>query len=165
MKKLFLVRHAKSSWDNEELTDFERPLNKRGRRDAQFMPKILIQQGVNLDLIITSPANRAITTAKYFCESLSYFFNNIRVEPKLYGAGNEDILSVIQNIDNSFSNIMLFAHNPGLTDLTNDLINKKIDNVPTCGIVTLISKIDSWDGLSKDNTELVFFEYPKKYFK
>ena len=165
MKKLFLIRHAKSSWDYEELTDFERPLNERGRRDAQFMPKILIQQDLSPDLVITSPANRAITTAKYFCDSLGYFFNNIRVEPKLYGTGNDAILSVIQNIDNSFNNVILFAHNPGLTDLTNSLLNKRIDNVPTCGIVCLNLSIDSWNELSKDNSELIFFEYPKKYFK
>jgi phosphohistidine phosphatase len=165
MKELFLIRHAKSSWDYDELTDFERPLNKRGRRDAQFMPKILTQQGVNPDLVITSPANRVITTAKYFCESLGYPFDNIWVEPKLYAAGNDTILSVIQNIATSFNNVMLFAHNPGLTDLTNDLANKRIDNVPTCGIVCLNLRIDSWNELGKDNGELIFFEYPKKYFK
>jgi phosphohistidine phosphatase len=165
MKKLFLIRHAKSSWNYEKLTDFERPLNKRGRRDAQFMPKILTQKGINPDLVITSPANRAITTAKYFCNSLGYFFDNICVEPKLYGAGNDAILDVIQNIDNSFNNVMLFAHNPGLTDLTNSLVKKRIDNVPTCGIVCLNLRIDSWNELGKDNGELIFFEYPKKYFK
>lgn len=165
MKKLFLVRHAKSNWNYEELTDFERPLNKRGRRDAQFMSKLLAQQGINTDLIISSPANRAITTAKYFCDQLDYAFGNILIEPKLYEAGSDSILSVIQNIRNSYKNIMLFAHNPGLTDLTNRLVSKTIDNVPTCGIVSLNFKIDSWNEIGKDNSELVFFEYPKKHFK
>jgi phosphohistidine phosphatase len=165
MKKLFLVRHAKSSWDYEELTDFERPLNKRGRRDVLFMSKLLAQQGVNPDLILSSPANRAVTTAKYFCEQLNYPFDNILIEPKLYEAGSNSILSVIQNIGNHYKNIMLFAHNPGLTDLTNHFVSKTIDNIPTCGIVSLDLEIDSWDEISKDNSELVFFEYPKKYFK
>lgn len=165
MKKLFLVRHAKSSWEENNLTDFERPLNKRGRRDAPFMAKFLSQQGVYPDLIISSPANRAITTARYFCDSFSYSFVDLILEPKLYEASGDEIFNVIQGIGDAFDNVMLFAHNPGLTDLANSFADKSIDNIPTCGIVSLSFNIESWDEINSDNSEIVFFEYPKKYFK
>ncbi len=165
MKKLFLVRHAKSSWDFNELTDLERPLNKRGRRDAPFMAKLLSQQGVSPDLIITSPANRTLTTAKFFSESFNYDFNNIFVETKLYEASLDEIQDVICEIGNSFNNVMVFAHNPGLTDFANKLADKPIDNIPTCGIVALNFKTDLWDEINNHNSEVIFFEYPKKYFK
>ena len=165
MRKLFLVRHAKSSWDYNELTDFERPLNKRGRRDAPFMAKLLSQQGVSPDLIISSPANRAVTTARYFCEPLNYSFPNLVLEPKLYEASGDEILDVVCETDNSFKNVMVFSHNPGLTDLADKLSDKPIDNIPTCGIVAFSLKIESWDELNSHNSEVIFYEYPKKYFK
>jgi phosphohistidine phosphatase len=165
MKKLFLVRHAKSSWDYNELTDFERPLNKRGRRDAPFMAKLLSKQGVSPEVIISSPANRAITTARYFCDLLNYSFQNIVLEPKLYEASGEEILDVVFNIKDSVNNIMLFSHNPGLTDLADNLSAKPIDNIPTCGIVAFSFNIQSWEKINNNNSEMVFFEYPKKYFK
>src|SRR4030066_387004 len=137
MKKLFLVRHAKSSWDYNELSDFERPLSKRGRRDAPFMAKLLSQQGVSPDLIVSSPANRAVATARYFCESFNYNFDDLFLEPKLYEASSEEILNVVQEIGDSFNNVMLFSHNPGLTDFASRLAEKSVDNIPTCGIVSL----------------------------
>jgi phosphohistidine phosphatase len=165
MKKLFLVRHAKSSWDYDELTDFERPLNKRGKRDAPFMAKLLSQQGVSPDLIVSSPANRAVSTARFFCDSFSYNFHNLFLEPKLYEASSDEILDVVQEIGNTFNNIMLFAHNPGLTDFANRLSDKSIDNIPTCGIISLSFNAESWDEINNHNSEIIFFEYPKKYFK
>jgi len=164
MKKLFLIRHAKSSWDYSNLTDFERPLNKRGKRDAPFMAKLLAKQGFNPDFIISSPANRAITTARYFSESLGYFFDKIFIEPKLYEASRDEILEVVMEIGKTYNNVMLFSHNPGLTDFANKLIGNTIDNIPTCGIVSINFKIESWSEINSKNSEMMFFEYPKKYF-
>ena len=165
MKKLFLVRHAKSSWDDHNLSDFERPLNNRGRRDAPFMAKLISQQGVSPDLIISSPANRAATTARFFSETFNYKFEELFLEPRLYEASSEDLREVIYEIGNSFTNVMMFAHNPGLTDLANNLTGKRIDNIPTCGIVSIGFNVDSWEEINNQNSELIFFEYPKKYFK
>jgi phosphohistidine phosphatase len=165
MKKLFLVRHAKSSWDDHNLSDFERPLNKRGRRDAPFMAKLISQQGLSPDLIISSPANRAVTTARFFSETFNYKFDELFLEPRLYEASGEDLLDVIYEIGNSFTNVMMFAHNPGLTDLANILTGKRIDNIPTCGIVSIGFNVDLWEEINSQNSELIFFEYPKKYFK
>jgi phosphohistidine phosphatase len=165
MKRLFLVRHAKSSWKDNHLSDFERPLSKRGRRDAPFIAKLLAQQGVSPELIVSSPANRAVATARFFCDSFNYKFENIFLEPKLYEASSEEIFNVLQVLDNSFNNVMLFAHNPGLTDLANKLSDKPVDNIPTCGIVSLNFTAESWGEINNENSEILFFEYPKKYFK
>jgi phosphohistidine phosphatase len=165
MKKLFLVRHAKSSWDYSELSDFERPLNQRGKRDSPFMAKLLSQQGVNPDLIISSPANRAITTAKYFCDPLDYKFQNLQIEPELYEATGNEILDIIADCDNKHKSLMLFSHNPGLTDLADQLSDKPIENIPTCGVVAFSLNINKWDEINKNNSKVIFFEYPKKYFK
>jgi phosphohistidine phosphatase len=165
MKKIFLVRHAKSSWEYEELTDLERPLNKRGRRDAPFMGKLLAQQGVNPEVLISSPANRAVTTARFFCNELGITFDDMIIDPKLYMAGSDQFMNVLRNIENRFESVMLFSHNPGLTDFANFLAGRSIDNIPTCGIVSINSTADSWEDIYSDNCKLVFFEYPKKYFK
>ena len=164
MKKLFLVRHAKSSWKDNNLSDFERPLNKRGRRDAPFMGKLLAQQGVQPDLVISSPANRASTTAKFFCDEISYPFNEVLLESKLYLADSDQIIEVLHSIEDRVKIIMLFAHNPGITELSNHLTDHRIDNIPTCGIVSLKLSAESWEDLGPDSCEFIFFEYPKKYF-
>ena len=164
MKKLFLVRHAKSSWKDNRLSDFERPLNKRGRRDAPFMGKLLAQQGVQPDLIISSPANRTSATAKFFCDEINYPFNDVILEPKLYLADSDRIIQILHSVDNKFNNIMLFAHNPGITELSNQINDHQIDNIPTCGIVSLRLSFNSWENLGPDSCEFIFFEYPKKYF-
>jgi phosphohistidine phosphatase len=164
MKKLFLVRHAKSSWKNNAISDFERPLNKRGRRDAPFMGKLLAQQGVQPNLIISSPANRTSATAKFFCEEINYSFNEVLLEPKLYLADSDQIMEVLRSIDDRFTQIMLFAHNPGITELSNLLTGHRIDNIPTCGIVSLKLTAESWEDLGSNSCEFIFFEYPKKYF-
>lgn len=165
MKKIFLVRHAKSSWKDQKLSDFERPLNKRGKRDAPFMAKLLAQQGVNPELIITSPANRAITTSKYFCEELGFPFKNVIIEPKLYMASSDQFFDIIRNLNNECSSAMIFSHNPGLTEFNNILASKSIDNIPTCGIVSISSDVKYWSEIDSSNCKSVFFEYPKKYFK
>ena len=164
MKKLFLVRHAKSSWKDNNLSDFERPLNKRGRRDAPFMGKLLAQQGVQPDLIISSPSNRTSTTAKLFCKEINYSFNEVLLEPKLYLADSDQIIDVLRSVEDRFNTLMLFAHNPGITELSNHLTDNQTDNIPTCGIVSLKLRGDSWEELGTGSCEFIFFEYPKKYF-
>ncbi len=163
MKQIYLIRHAKSSWDKNNLKDIERPLNKRGEKDAPFMGKLLKEKNTKPDLIITSPAERAFKTAKIFCNEMDMEKEQILVEKELYDAGKNDILRVIYQFDNSFNSAMLFSHNPGLTDLANFLTSGNVYDIPTCGIVSLICKIDNWSDLNDSNCKLSFFEYPKKY--
>jgi len=163
MKTLFLCRHAKSSWEYPELSDFERPLNARGHRDAEFMAKVLAQQSLRPDTIATSPAARAITTARILAGGIGYPLEGLLVTERLYDASSREILNVAATLPESASAAMLFGHNPGMTMLANQLGAPQIENIPTCGIVRLESTAERWDQLSNANTRLVAFEFPKKY--
>ena len=163
MKRLYLVRHAKSSWGNPELRDFDRPLNKRGKRDAPFMGKLIKEKGVKPDLIITSPARRALRTAEYFAEELSYPKEKIIRDENLYEAGVKDIVKVISDFGTDSETLMIFGHNPGLTDFCNSISDKFIDNIPTSAVVSLIPGTGQWSDINANTCNLEFFEYPKKY--
>ncbi len=165
MKKLYLVRHAKSSWNSAGVRDYDRTLNSRGNRDAPFMGKVLSEKGIKPDLIISSPAKRAFTTAKYIAEELNYPERKIIRDENLYEAGVSDLLKVISEIDDINESIMIFSHNPGITDFSNFISDKQIDNIPTAAVVSLILLTDHWDKIDKKTCRLEFFEYPKKYFK
>ena len=163
LKTLYLVRHAKSSWKDESLCDAERPLNKRGKHDAPFMGKLLRQRSDLPDVIISSPAKRALNTSKLFAAELGYAKDNIVVMDELYMADVNDFLKIIQNVNDSANSIMLFSHNPGITYFANFISNSDIENIPTAGTVRIDLNISSWIEAGKIKGTLVFFEYPKKY--
>lgn len=163
MKTLYLVRHAKSSWKDETLDDYDRPLNKRGNQDAPFMGNLLSMKKIAPDLLISSPAKRAAKTAEFFSKQLEYDNEKIKFEEKLYAASKSEILAIINQQPDEIDSIMLFAHNPGLTDLANFLCGANIDNIPTAGVAAMKLKNSSWKDLNKDGAELEFFEFPKKY--
>ena len=165
MKKIYLVRHAKSSWENNKLKDIERPLNKRGEKDAPFMGKLMREKNIKPDLIISSPAERALKTAKIFCNEMEVDVNIILIERDLYDAGRKDILNVIHELDDTVRTAMIFSHNPGLTDLANFLTKGEVYDLPTSGIVSLNCTISNWSELDDSNCEMDFFEYPKKHTK
>jgi len=165
MKYLYLVRHAKSSWDDYSLSDLERPLNKRGKRDAPFMGKLLMKMKIHPDLIITSPAKRAHSTAKVFAEELDYSGKRITVENKVYGASPGEIISLINDLDNELNSIMIFGHNPTFTTVANLLCNSNIDNLPTCSVTGIEFPVERWSEIEMYKGKMIFFEYPKKYFK
>jgi phosphohistidine phosphatase len=162
MKTLTLVRHAKSSWDAKELTDRERPLNKRGKRDAPLMAKRIIDAGIRPSLIISSPAVRAWKTARIFAKELNYPIEFLQREEGLYLASLDDLLDTIATQDPGFNNLMLFAHNPGLTDFANYLVPGLTDNLPTAAVVSVNLACDDWMLYDRPKTELVVYEYPKK---
>lgn len=164
MKTLILVRHAKSSWENKSASDFDRLLNERGKRDAPFMADILKKKKAKIDLILTSPAIRALTTAKIFAKELDIAEKEIVADKNIYEAGRKDLLKILLKTNDSFESLMLFGHNPGLTYLSNYLCNFETDNIPTCGIVCMQLDFDSWKYLGNKSCALEFFEYPKKYF-
>lgn len=163
MKTLYILRHAKSSWDAMNVDDFERPLNERGKRDAPRMAKRLKEKEIHPDLIITSPAKRALSTTKRFAKILGYPRENIREERQLYHPDEEAVLSVVQRLNDKFNHVILCTHNPGLTEFVNTLMNGEvdIDNVPTCGVVALQFETDRWNDLDWGSGKLLFFDYPK----
>ena len=163
MKTLYLVRHAKSSWKYPNLDDFERPLNKRGRRSAPFMGKILNNLEVAPNLIISSPANRASMTARIIADKINYPLEKIRYSESIYEFSANALIDVIQHIDDVVNKAMLVGHNPALTDLANYIGDKPISNIPTSGVFCADLDISSWSKISERCGKLKFFEFPKKH--
>jgi phosphohistidine phosphatase len=163
MKKLFLIRHAKSSWDDASLPDEERPLNKRGKKDAPLMGALLHKQGVTPDLIISSPAKRAFSTAKKMAKELNYPKDHIQTFDKLYLSSPAALLEVIQSQPAEVRTLLLFGHNPELTQLVSQLCDQPVDSIPTSGVVCISFQADSWQKIAANNSRFDFFDYPKKH--
>ncbi len=162
MKRLTLLRHAKSSWGQPDLDDLHRPLNQRGQRDAPIMGRRLITRGVRPSLIVTSPAKRARETAKLLARQIGYPIEFIQTEKSLYLASATKILEIIELQEDTFSDIVLCAHNPGITDLAHQLSNHSIGAMPTCGLVTIESDTDSWSSFQDSSRTFIAYDYPKK---
>ncbi len=165
MKTLLIVRHAKSSWENPDLPDVERPLNKRGFRDAPFMAKLIAEKVPKPDLFLSSPATRAFTTAKYFAEAFEAKENDIAVKELIYDRGPKRILYMLSELSDDINSVALFGHNPDLSDLTHFLCDFEKGNLPTAAVVCIDFDINSWAHFGDDKGELRFFESPKMYFK
>lgn len=165
MKTLILVRHAKSSWKDNDQDDHERPLNKRGNRDSLFMAKTFANKKIHPDLIASSTAVRALKTAYAFADALKTKREKILRVSELYLADRETFLQYVMNLDDEYKTVMLFGHNPGITHFANALIDSEIENIPTCGIVSIQLKKKSWSEIESGKSELDFFIYPKMYFK
>jgi len=138
MKTLYLARHAKSSWKHPELSDIERPLNKRGKRDAPYIGNILKEKGVNPDILLSSPAVRARKTAATIAEIIDYPNSKILIDENIYESSSNELVNIIQGFDdkydsvmNKYDSVMMFGHNPGFTMLNNYLTESFIDNIPT----------------------------------
>lgn len=163
MKKLYLVRHAKSSWKDGGVSDIKRPLNSRGKHDAPFMGELLHKRDVNPEVIVSSDAERAFTTAKIIADKLNYPPEKIVNSHNLYLADVNELMEYIAGLDNSYDSAMLVGHNPGVTLLLNYLTGSEIDNMATCSTACIDLKIDSWPDVKEKSGKLMFFEYPKKY--
>lgn len=162
MKTLTIVRHAKSSWNNPTLSDRDRPLNKRGERDAPIMGQRVADAGIRPSLILSSPANRAWTTAKVIAEQIAYPMEFLQRENELYLASLDDLLDVVVSQDDGFNSLMIVGHNPGLTDLVNFLLPGLTNNLPTSGVVSVNINQDDWKLHEQPSTELLLHDYPKK---
>lgn len=163
MKTIFLIRHAKSSWEDYSLKDIERPLNTRGKRDAPFMSKVFQAKEGIPELLISSPALRAKTTAYIFAEQLGIPQSEVRIVKEIYEAYTTEILYIIKEIENDYNTIVLFGHNPSITDVANIFGDQYVPNVPTCGIIKISSSAESWADFDKTNAKLSAFHFPKQY--
>ena len=164
MRYLYLIRHAKSSWSDLELNDFDRDLNKRGKRDAPFMGEVLKKMEIEPDLILSSPAKRAKKTAIKIAKELSYLKEKIVFKEELYEAPTKNLEYEVKNIDNRVEHLFLVAHNPSLNMFAEFLLNEHYENLVTCSVLALELNIDSWSELERGVAKELFFEYPKKYF-
>lgn len=160
-KILYLVRHAKSSWSDISLSDFDRPLNKRGQRDAPVMGKRLKQRGVQPDAILSSPAKRAIDTAELIAGKIGVSNKSIIRDQSIYEATIGELLTLIQALPDRFGSAMLFGHNPAMEGLVNLLSETHIERMPTCAIVTLQFSSPHWKDAGSCPAKLLDFDYPK----
>ncbi len=162
MKTLTLVRHAKSSWSNPSLSDRQRPLNKRGERDAPVMGQRIADAGIRPSLILSSPAVRAWTTAKVVAQQINYPLEFLQQEKDLYLASVNDMLDVIVQQDTGFNSLMLFGHNPGMTSFANYLVPGLTNNLPTAGVVSVNIDTNDWSLYDLPPTKLAYHSWPKK---
>ena len=162
LKTLLLIRHAKSSWDDPELTDYERPLNDRGKKDAPAMAEKLYERGIKIDAFVTSPARRARKTAEQFAKRYKKEKEDILLKTELYMASDEAFNSVVEKLNDDIDCVAVFSHNPGITDFANSLTDDiTIDNIPTCGIFAVSIEAKKWNKFKEAKKKFLFFDYPK----
>jgi len=160
-KILYLVRHAKSSWKDATLSDMDRPLNKRGRRNSPDMGKRLLEQGHKPDLLISSPANRALSTARNIAQELGIDESGIVIDDDLYFSGAGGMQSALERVDDRYRKVMMFGHNPTMTYFMNRLASTNVFNMPTCAIAIIAFDMESWADLGSTDGVLLGYDYPK----
>jgi phosphohistidine phosphatase len=162
VKRLTILRHAKSSRSDDRLADRERLLSQRGERDAPQMGKRLARHGLKPDLILSSPAVRARQTAERVALALNYRADDIRYDAALYLASPGDLLEVLANVNDGIDELILVGHNPGMTQLANMMLAElKLNNLPTAGAVAIDTGVPSWGQIDAGAFSLRFYDYPK----
>jgi len=161
MKTLLLIRHAKSSRDAAAGSDRSRPLSGRGKRDASAMAKRLAKREGKPDLIVSSPAARALATARIIAKGLGYELKAIVVVDRLYGGDSGDVLAVIRKLGRQPQRVMLFGHNPELTELAHSWASE-IAHLPTCAVARFTFGARSWAKVGRARLEEVSLDWPKK---
>lgn len=161
MKSLILVRHAKSSWGDLTLPDFDRPLNERGKLDAPMMAGRLKSRGAVPDAFVSSPAKRAKKTAQAFAEVLGGMDAKVIFVESLYHASPETFHNVVAGLDDHYDTVAIFSHNPGITQYAGQQEVALIDDMPTCAIFAVHSEASSWKDFRAAKKRLWFFDYPK----
>jgi phosphohistidine phosphatase len=167
MKSFTLIRHAKSSWEQHWLADRERPLNDRGLRDAPLMSKLFAQKHAKKpDLILCSPSVRTTDTAHYFAEAFGMDpETSIECRDNIYEAHASELYDMIKALPDDIDDILIIGHNPSLTNLANRFEGPFFDNIPTCGIVWIDARVDSWQDISDGNCHVSHFYFPKFHLK
>ena len=163
MKTLILLRHAKSSWDYPELSDLERPLNKRGKKDAPKMGKWLKNNIESPDLVLCSHSVRTLATISSLGHEWGLSGHNYQTDARLYHASPKELEQIVRTCKPEVNVLLLVGHNPGLTEFASLLCpNHAVENIPTCGAYGIRFRIDTWKDLSSQNATFLFFQYPKK---
>jgi len=161
MKIVLLIRHAKSSWEDITIDDFERPLNDRGKRDAPEMARRLLKRKQEIDAFISSPAKRAKKTALLFAEEFKFDKDKVKFHDYLYHPSRENLLRAIESAPDKADNIAIFSHNPGITAFVNELTETKVDDMPTCAIFAVSADIKRWKDFQNAARKFLYFDYPK----
>jgi phosphohistidine phosphatase len=163
MKSIYFIRHAKSSWDDPSLRDFDRPLNGRGKKDAPLMGLELAKRSIKPNLIISSPAKRAKITAQVIAKSLAYDTQRILYDEQLYHASMQDYLDILEDVDDVVDRLFIVSHNPGTNCICDRLNGAYLGNIPTTGIVAFDADISRWRDLQPETAHKTLFIYPKMF--
>ena len=161
-RKLFIIRHAKSSWDHEGLDDIDRPLAQRGLTNAKEMAERLMIKKTVPELILTSPANRALNTALIMSKCWGVGPEQLQIHDLLYDARISDIEKVISGVPEEVRNLAVFGHNPSFTFYANKFLGSPLDNLPTAGVVIVSLESESWDKIGRKNVKGSYVDYPKR---
>lgn len=161
-KQLLIIRHGKSDWAEAGMADFDRPLNHRGNKNAPEMAERVIRKDLVPELVVSSPANRALSTAAHFSGTWQMPLENIQQEPSIYEANVTTLLKVVNLLSNAVDRVALVGHNPGLTDFVNYLADAHIYNLPTAAVVVIDFPFDDWSEISQHTGSLFLFDCPKK---
>ena len=161
MKTLYLVRHAKSSRDDPALSDRDRPLNDRGKADAAAMGKRLARRDVKPDLLMSSPALRALTTAQLLADEMGCARKDIVVDDRLYASSADTLLAVTRALEPTLDSVMLVGHNPEFTEFVQRLSGKHID-MPTCAVAEFRFDRTQWTDIGTVEPHQPVIDSPKK---
>lgn len=161
MKKLFLIRHAKSSWEEAGVSDFYRKLLPVGIERSHKVIDYLSRNRINVDKVISSPAVRAYETAKLFSTGWGINSNEILLDDRIYACTADDIYKVIFQLDDEWQSVAIFGHNPAVTDFSNHFLSKKILNMPTSAITGIEFNCDLWNEVPLAKSGILFYMAPK----
>ncbi len=161
MKTLYIVRHAKSSWEYEGIKDIDRPLKKRGISDAYLISKVLQKKIETPSVFVSSCANRALHTATIFSYTFNYPFANLKISKSLYSFSDGYLIKTVKALDNGYDSAIIFSHDHGISDFVNKFGDKFIDHVPTCGVIGIEFKTKHWKDIKNGKTLIT--EFPKYY--
>lgn len=161
-RKLFIIRHGKSSWGNEGLDDIDRPLNERGTRSAEMMAGSLKEKGLIPGLIYSSPANRALNTALIMKRTWGLDASVLQIHDDLYMAYVSEITAVVGQAPNEVKSLAIFGHNPSFTLYANSFLNEPLDNLPTAGVVVISLESESWKRIGREHVSATYVEFPKR---
>lgn len=158
---LTLMRHAKSGWGFESLTDRQRPLNERGENDAPVMGERLTAAGIRPSLIVCSAAVRTTQTARLFAKAIGFPVEFIHKEPALYLANASQVMQVVVAQGGEFQNMVVIGHNPGISDLAEQLSDGLTGAMPTAGMLTIAADVPDWASFSLGDIRVVGYDFPK----
>ena len=161
-KTLAIIRHGKSTWDYGPIADMDRPLKENGISNTILISQKIKERKIVPDLMITSPAVRAYSTALIVARELGYPTEKIVIDSSIYGDSEEDILEIIKSTDDTVNHLFIFGHNPAFTFLPNQFLSKQIENLPTSGLALFEFATEKWAEISKQNVATEICIFPKQ---
>lgn len=161
-RRLFIIRHGKSSWDHEDLDDIDRPLAERGIRNAGEMAERLRSAELIPQLILSSPASRALNTAMIMSKSWGLGPEDLQIHDALYMAYTSEIAQLVSSVSDEIKKLAIFGHNPSFTSYANLFLGSPLDNLPTAGVVIVTLESESWDGIGRKHVKECYVDYPKR---